>query len=641
MVVNTPDSSSFRPDSVLESLPDAFQAFDREWRYVYLNRRAEEILGRSRAELLGKVCWEEYPDTLGSSYHLHHREAMENGRSVTFEEFRPREETWIEFTLHPYPGGLAAFARDITARKRAEIATQRSEHHYHEALERAEQLVQDLAEERETLDTVNRIGRLLSGELNLDRLTQAATDAATELTGAEFGAFFFNVTNTLGESYLLYTISGVPREAFSRFPMPRATEMFGPTFRGEDVIRLGDVTRDPRYGHMAPYHGMPAGHLPVRSYLALPVLSRSGEVLGGLFFGHSRPDVFTEQAERNVQALVAQLAVAMDNARLFGDAARKATLAALRADISAALAQRGSLPEVLQQCTASLVEHLQAAFAGIWTWDDRQQALALQASTGASPAEDTAARSERIARARRPDLSNGEPSFAGYPLRIEDRVIGVVALSAAEPMPADILAELSDVADTLAQGVERRLVEQRLTESEARQRTFLREVLGSVTEGRLRLCDSAADLPERLPAFGEPVTLSAQTLRVLRRRAAEAGEAAGLSQDRRNDLLTATSEAGMNAVVHAGGGIGTVGLDRGAHRVQVWVEDRGRGIDMNSLPRATLDRGYTTAGTLGHGFKLVLSTVDAVWLLTGPHGTTVVLTQERESPRPGWLPSVD
>lgn len=62
---------------------------------------------------------------------------------------------------------------------------------------------------------------------------------------------------------------------------------------------------------------MPQGHLPVRSYLAVPVTSRSGEVLGGLFFGHPEPEVFTERAEHLVVGLAAQTAVAVDNARLY------------------------------------------------------------------------------------------------------------------------------------------------------------------------------------------------------------------------------------------------------------------------------------------------------------------------------------
>src|SRR5215813_1133810 len=125
----------------------------------------------------------------------------------------------------------------------------------------------------ETLEILQRVGAAVAGELNLDRAVQMVTDAATELSGAAFGAFFYNVTNAAGESYMLYTISGVPREAFSKFPMPRNTPIFAPTFSGAGVVRSDDITKDPRYGTMDTYGGMPPGHLPVRSYLAVPVVS--------------------------------------------------------------------------------------------------------------------------------------------------------------------------------------------------------------------------------------------------------------------------------------------------------------------------------------------------------------------------------
>ena len=174
-----------------------------------------------------------------------------------------------------------------------------------------------LREQTEVVETINRIGQLLSAELDQEKLVQAVTDAATELTGAQFGSFFYNVLDERGGAYMLYTLSGVPREAFSHFPMPRATELFGPTFRGEASIRIDDVKNDPRYGKSAPYHGMPPGHLPVTSYLAVPVISRSGEVLGGLFFGHKDAGAFRERHERIVEGLAAQAAIAMDNARLY------------------------------------------------------------------------------------------------------------------------------------------------------------------------------------------------------------------------------------------------------------------------------------------------------------------------------------
>jgi len=139
-------------------------------------------------------------------------------------------------------------------------------------------------------ETLNRIGAVLGSELDLAKLVQLLTDEATALCGAQFGAFFYNVTNESGESYMLYTISGVPREEFSKFPMPRNTAVFAPTFKGEGVVRSDDITKDPRYGKSAPYYGMPKGHLPVKSYLAVPVISRAGPVIGGLFFGHPEAD---------------------------------------------------------------------------------------------------------------------------------------------------------------------------------------------------------------------------------------------------------------------------------------------------------------------------------------------------------------
>ncbi len=174
-----------------------------------------------------------------------------------------------------------------------------------------------IREEARRLEILNRTGAAVAAELDLDRLVQRVTDAAVELTGAKFGAFFYNVLNEQGEAYTLYSLSGVPREAFAAFPMPRNTKIFAPTFHGEGVMRSDDILSHPLYGQNPPYNGMPKGHLPVRSYLAVPVVSRSGEVLGGLFFGHPEPGVFTDRAERIVIGIAAQAAIAIDNARLY------------------------------------------------------------------------------------------------------------------------------------------------------------------------------------------------------------------------------------------------------------------------------------------------------------------------------------
>ncbi|WP_141652337.1 PAS domain S-box protein [Rhizobium grahamii] len=164
--------------------------------------------------------------------------------------------------------------------------------------------------------TLNNVAHIVSSDLELERVVQAVTDNATSLSGAEFGAFFYNLNDAKGERLTLYTLSGAPREAFERFGVPRNTSVFEPTFRGEGIVRSDDIRKDARYGHNEPHHGMPKGHLPVVSYLAVPVVSRSSEVLGGLFFGHSRPGVFTKETEEIVAGIAAHAAMAIDNARL-------------------------------------------------------------------------------------------------------------------------------------------------------------------------------------------------------------------------------------------------------------------------------------------------------------------------------------
>ncbi|HKS28448.1 MAG TPA: PAS domain S-box protein [Pyrinomonadaceae bacterium] len=289
---------------------------DKQQHCTYMNPAAERLTGYTLSEVQGRPLHDFIHHTRpdGRPYPLEEcpidQALPHNSQEQGEEVFVHKDGSFISvaFTASPIreadsPIGTIIEVRDTTEEKRA-------------ARER-ERLLQLEQEAREETETINRLGQLISAELDLHKIVQAVTDAATELTGARFGSFFYNVLNEEGASYMLYTLSGVPREAFAHFPMPRATDLFGPTFRGEGVVRIDDVKLDPRYGNNSPYYGMPEGHLPVTSYLAVPVISRSGEVLGGLFFGHPEAGVFTERHERMVAGLSAQGAIAMDNARLY------------------------------------------------------------------------------------------------------------------------------------------------------------------------------------------------------------------------------------------------------------------------------------------------------------------------------------
>jgi GAF domain-containing protein/anti-sigma regulatory factor (Ser/Thr protein kinase) len=194
----------------------------------------------------------------------------------------------------------------------------------HAARVEAEETGRRLLLEKQRAEALQSVGSAIAGRLELQEIVQLATDAARELTPASFGAFFYNVISDDGEAYTLYTLSGVERSTFERFPMPRKTAIFAPTFNGEGIVRLDDVRTDPRYGQSAPYHGMPEGHLPVRSYLAVPVITSDGEVAGGLFFGHPEPGMFSTEDERMVEGIAAQSAIAIENARLYQERTRTA-----------------------------------------------------------------------------------------------------------------------------------------------------------------------------------------------------------------------------------------------------------------------------------------------------------------------------
>jgi len=166
-------------------------------------------------------------------------------------------------------------------------------------------------------------------------------------------------------------------------------------------------------------------------------------------------------------------------------------------------------------------------------------------------------------------------------------------------------------------------------------RSFLRDILYSVTEGRLRFCEDEGQLPDHMDCIITDQVLDGQGLAGLRKCTRDAAAALRFPVDREADIVTAASEAAMNAMVHANNA--KYSVCRNDTTIQIWISDRGTGIELTKLHRATLERGFTTENSLGHGFWLMLHTCDRLWLRSTSTGTTVVMEQDVTLPEPEWL----
>jgi PAS domain S-box-containing protein len=288
---------------ITDTAPILLLQCDRHGRYRFVNRAYAERLGLAPEQIIGKTLEEVLGQEAYQVIQPHIQTVLE-GDLVQYEVEVPYERIGRRFMHAAYVpeknadgevAGWVSAISDITERKQAE---------------------EMLRQRTRSLEIINDMGNALAGELDLNKVVQMITDAGREISGAEFGAFFYTA-NHESESPPLCTLSGALREAFEASPLPGNTPLLESAFKGEGVVRIGDALNDPRYGKNPPQHGMSKGCLPARSYLAVPVVSRSGDVLGGLLYGHREPNVFTAESENILTAIASQASVAIDNANLY------------------------------------------------------------------------------------------------------------------------------------------------------------------------------------------------------------------------------------------------------------------------------------------------------------------------------------
>jgi len=128
-------------DAILESISDGFIAIDSNWCFTFVNTEGEKLLGRVRAQMIGRSIWEVVPNMKGSTFHENYRRAMEDRVPVMFEEHSLMVDKWFEVHAYPAENGISVYFRDVTENRRAQEALKTSEERYRELFENANDLL--------------------------------------------------------------------------------------------------------------------------------------------------------------------------------------------------------------------------------------------------------------------------------------------------------------------------------------------------------------------------------------------------------------------------------------------------------------------------------------------------------------------
>ncbi|HEV2742007.1 MAG TPA: PAS domain S-box protein, partial [Rubrobacter sp.] len=520
--------------SVLESITDGFFALDQEMRFAYVNSQAEALLGRSREELVGEMIWKD------PAFYPHYVSALAEGKTVEFERYYPPLEAWYAVKAYPSASGLSVYFQDITERKEAEgrnrfqarllnavgqavitVDLDGNVLYWNEAARelygwsseevmgrRLREFViwEGFWERAEEIMSALRVGRSWTGEFILHRKD-----------GTCFPALVTD-TPVHDEQGNLIAIIGVSSDITERVRAKEALKESEQWLRvlfenSSDLISLINPNNTFRY--VSPSVRRVLGYEPeeLEGTLVSDLVHPEDfdgfgrKVLEQIQSGATGPSLALEARYRrkdgswrvlettvnvliddpNVRGIVCITRDVTERKEVEKQKSRQARNAALQAEVGVALAEGGDLRGILQRCTECVVRHLEAAFARIWTLDEGESVLELQASAGMySHLDGPHSRVPlgeykigRIAQERTPHLTNdvvndprvsdkvwaereGMVSFAGHPLVVEDRLVGVMALFARAPLEEDTIEALASVGDTIAQGIKRKRVEEQL-----------------------------------------------------------------------------------------------------------------------------------------------------------------------------------
>ena len=412
-----------------ENSPNLIFVKDRDSRYLYANKQFKEAFNIS-GEISGKTDDDLFSMEQAAAFQAVDRQVLQTGRPIKFEDVALYEDGPHTRIVHKFPlfnaeGEIYAIGgavTDITDRKREESALRYSEENYRLVVETAPDAVISIDEKGAILFANPATVRIFGYD-------------PAELIGKPLTILMPEFLRKLHENGFSRYLATGQRHIDWQGTELTALRKNGLEFPVE--ISFGEVSRD---GHK-------------------------------VFTGFIRDISERKQAEQMRAAHARQTAV--------------------RADVSMAFGKDESLIAILGECSEAIVCHLEAAFARIWTLSDDGKMLELQASAGMYTHLDGPHshipmgqfKIGTIAQERKPHLTNdvlndpqisnrawaeneGMASFAGYPLCVGDRTIGVLAMFSRKPVTPETTETLASGADLIAQGIERKHAEDKLRDSE-------------------------------------------------------------------------------------------------------------------------------------------------------------------------------
>jgi PAS domain S-box-containing protein len=302
--------SNYLKQLITDNATAALFILTREDYCTFVNPAAENLTGYSPEDFknttLHSLVHHSHPD--GSPFPAHEcpiiralntTGILQNQESI----FIRKDGSLVHVLLNAQPiynsGSVGSFlleVHDISQQKEAELA---------------------LRSKNKNLKTLNRIGKELAAELDLANLLQSITDSCTDVTEAEFGALFYNQIDHQNNRVLRYALSEFNTDAFRPFTTP--SDMAAILDKLSDRVLMGEeeIRQDapPAQRQSGIRHIL--AHLPINSFLSVPIRSREGEVLGALVFGHSQEAKFSDSDVEIVKGIASQAAIALDNSRLF------------------------------------------------------------------------------------------------------------------------------------------------------------------------------------------------------------------------------------------------------------------------------------------------------------------------------------